>query len=216
MEADQEPSVALWGAVTPRRILRSLPITVAVVWALAWLFASNGIRYEDVFELHLLNPATYTLTMLFHSDWAHFSGNMDLWLPAGVALTLLTSNRHVLLIIVTAHGLAQIVGIATGQLGVGFSSAALAAIAAVLVRATGIALQNASDETLQAVVAGVLTLVSTCFLLIAIFAGANTTIAHFHHFFGLLFGGAIEAMYVFQRYGEERDESASPRGYVGR
>lgn len=81
-----------------RRLVGSVPVTVLGIALVSGLLAAGGIRFDDVFELSLLNPFVYTTNMLFHSDWGHYAGNMWLWIPFGVLLTWLTSNRHVLML----------------------------------------------------------------------------------------------------------------------
>jgi membrane associated rhomboid family serine protease len=185
-----------------------VPVTVIAVAAVSGVLAANGVRFTDVFATGgietMFNPFVYTANMLFHDDWAHYASNMRYWLPFGVVLTLLSSNRHVLWVAIVSHALASAVGMAIGQLGVGTSTAVLAVAGATLVRATGYAMQNASMDSLQTVIAGVLVPFLAAFFLIMVFAGPSP-IGHFAHFLGFLFGGAIEAMYVFDDHDSDAD-----------
>jgi len=203
-----------------RRVVGYVPVTVVGVAVVSGVLAANGVRFDEVFRVGglatLFNPFTYTVNMLFHSDWGHYAGNMWLWIPIGFVCTWLTSNRHVLLLVVTVNVLTSVAAIAVLQAGVGMSAVVLGVGAAVLVRATGMALQNASLETVQTVVAGLMTPLATGFLLVMILAGPRQ-IGDFAHFLGFLFGGAIEAIYVFSEHDTDSggDERRVPK-HVGR
>jgi len=197
------------------RLVGYVPVTVVAIALLCWALAANGVRFEDVFRLRLWNPLVYVLNGVFHSDWGHFAGNMRLWIPLGAVLTWLTSNRHVLGLAVTAQVLATVVSLAIGQFGVGLSAVVLAVGAATLVKATGVAMGDASATAVQITVAGVFAPALVGFLLVAILAGPATEIGHFAHFFGFLYGGAIEAMYVFSAAQPEDDGRRIPE-HLGR
>ncbi|AWB27931.1 rhomboid family intramembrane serine protease [Halococcoides cellulosivorans] len=180
------------------RALGYVPITVGLVVATSALFLWGGVTDTavDVSLVTFLNPLWYMLSMVVHDGWAHFSGNMVLFVPFGVLLTWLTSNRHVALVVGVSHGLSNVVWVGTvvGP-AIGSSAAAFGVMAAALVRAVGIALQRQSVETRQtAIVATIVPLLGGLFA-IAVAAGASP-IAHFAHFFAFLFGGATEAIYV--------------------
>ncbi|MEY7848580.1 hypothetical protein AB7C87_05175 [Natrarchaeobius sp. A-rgal3] len=197
-----------------------VPWTAIAVAMVCTILAVNGIWRVHVFPdpsfiQVVLNPFYYVSNMFVHSDWAHYSGNVQLWLPFAAVLAWLTSDKHVLAIAVTANVLATVIALAMGQIGFGLSSTVLAVAAATLVRSTGYAMQNASTETLQAAVAGALVPVAGAFLFIFVLAGGSTNIGHFHHFLGFLFGGAIEIMYVLGEREREDRVRDIPRG-IGR
>ncbi|MFC7077229.1 hypothetical protein [Haloarcula halophila] len=201
-----------WSA---RRILYQLPVTVLAIAGIGWLLVSNGIDFTDVFHVGgagtLFNPFVYTVNVLFHDDWAHYAGNMRLWLPFGILLTLMTSNRHVLGLVVVTNFLTILVAITIEGPGVGISHVVLGVAAATLVRSAGYAFQNASTALLQYVIAGLLIPTAGGLLLVMILAGPRW-IGDFHHFLGFLFGGAIESIYVFgDRETEQESERAIPR-----
>lgn len=177
-------------------LVRFVPLTTVAVAFVCWVLAANRVRFHQVFVLHPLNPFAYVFNAVFHEDWTHFANNMRLWIPFGVVLTWLTSNRHLLVVALTAHVLASFVSFAIGQVGVGLSVAVFGIAAATLVRSVAWAFTDSSMETLQAGLVGVFAPLAVGFLLVSILAGGNTPIAHFGHFFGFLFGGAIEAIYV--------------------
>lgn len=183
-----------------RRVLRTVrpyvPVSVLVIAAVSGALVLAGLEYRDLFAGSPLNPLYYVTNMVFHDGWEHYTNNMRLLVPFGVILTWYTSDRHVLGLALTAHILANIIAAASGQIGAGASSMALAVVAATLVRATGHALEGAPTETLQTAITGVFGPLVVGFLLIVVVVGGAGDIAHVHHFFGFLYGGAIEAMYV--------------------
>lgn len=204
----------LLGDVEPGTVVRAaagvVPVTVLAIAAASWVLAAAEVRFGDVFGPHPLNPLVYLLNMLFHSDWGHFAGNVRLWLPLGAVFTWLTGDRHVLTVVVTSQVLASVVSSALLQFGAGLSVAVFAVAAAALVRATGIALQEASTETLQVAVTGVFVPPLVGFLLVALLLGGPGGVGHFDHFLGFLFGGATEALYVLSAYGESEPDRSVP------
>ena len=186
-----------------RRVVGYVPVTVLGIALISGVLAAEGVRFQEVFEVGglwtLFNPFNYTVNMLFHSDWGHYAGNMRLWLPFGVLMTWLTSNRHVLWLVVGVNVSTSVGAMAVLQAGVGMSAVVFGIGAAILVRATGDAMRDQSLETVQAVVLGLMTPLAMGFLLIMVLAGPRV-IGDFAHFLGFLFGGAIEAMYVFDEH----------------
>jgi len=203
------------GEVTPRRVgkavLSNLPVTVGGFALIAWWLADSGIYFDPArFDATvLLNPLNYFMSMFLHADWGHFAGNMQFWLVFGTILTVMTSNRHVLLVAVVPHLLTHIVGVFMFRFGVGMSVVVFAVIAATLVRATSYALQNASLESLQAAIAGVLAPLLGLLFIVVLVAGGGR-IGHFDHFLGFLFGGAIEAISVVSSHESHRTERSIP------
>jgi len=193
-------------------LLGHVPVTVTVVVGVSWLFLASGLDGGQVDHsvVTLLNPLWYVTSMFVHADAAHFQGNVTLIVPFGVVLTLFTSNRHVLLVMVVPHVLGNILRVVVAPaFAYGASGAAFALVAATLVRSAGYAMDNASTESLGTVLVGLLTPFLLFFLLIAIVAGASP-IAHFIHFFAFLFGGATEAMYVLGEHDDGEDERRVP------
>lgn len=185
-------------------LLEYIPMTVLCIAALSYYAERNGIRRDDLYSLHDLSlvrlafdPFYHAATVVVHSGWQHFSGNMLFFVPLGILLTWLTSNRHVLLVIVATVVPTNFVAGAAGQFGFGASTAVFGLFAAVLVRSAGYAFQDASANTLQDVVATLLILGGTAFFAVFILAGGRTEIGHFAHFLGFLFGGAVESLYIF-------------------
>jgi len=200
---------------------RYVPLTAIGVALICWLFAAGGIRIYDVISADppsLWNPFAYVLPMFFHFNWEHFIGNIRLWIPFAIVFTLLTSDRHLLGLAVTVNVLTVITGLAVGEYGVGLSSVVFGVIAATLVRSVGIAMQDASMETLQTMLVVVFTPAMVGFFLLAIVnpgAAGLSNVAHFSHLFGFLFGGAIEAIYVLEGHEEDGEREREIPKYVG-
>mgnify|MGYP000368565422 CR=1 FL=1 len=176
----------------------NVPVVVVGVALVCWGLASNGVYVDrSVGTGVVLNPLSYLTSMVLHFHWAHFASNMRWWLPVGVVFTLLTSNRHVLLVAVAAHLSTQIVSSGLLRFVSGLSVVVFAVLTATLVRSIGVAFQNHSTETLQNALAVLLIPVLAGVFLIVIVVGPSW-VGHLEHFFGALFGAAIESMYVLR------------------
>lgn len=174
----------------------NVPIVVAAVAGICWLFAATGLYVDGNWGSGvMLNPFNYLLSMVLHFDWGHFASNMWWWIPIGIVFTLLTSNRHLLLVALVSHLLTQIVSNGLFRFVSGLSVAVFAILTATLVRSIGYAFQNQSAEALQTALALLLVPALVGVFLIVIIAGPSQ-IGHLEHFFGALFGAAIETIYV--------------------
>lgn len=154
----------------------------------------------------MFNPLYHVASLFFHENWAHYESNVLLLVPLGVLLTVLTSDRHVLLVVLTSHVLASVVTTAT-QLGfgIGTSAAVMAVAAAALVRLVGESFEGVSAAALQSAVVGMLAPFLVALYVLVVLLGGGP-VGHLAHFLGFLFGGAIEAMYVFdERHRGTRD-----------
>lgn len=121
---------------------------------------------------------------------------MQLLVPLGVVLTLLTNNRHVFGIVATAHVLVSALRVVLSPtVTVGAGGAMFAVVAAVLIRSIGFVMRNRSKEAIQLAIAGVFGPAIIVFLFVAVLDEASRT-AHFIHFFGFLFGGTVETAFV--------------------
>lgn len=190
-------------------VLSNAPLVVGAIAFVCWGLAVSGIYAEagGGGAGVLLNPLNYLLTMVLHSDWGHFLSNMRLWIPVGIVFTLLTSNRHVLLVAVVAHVTTQIVSSGLLRFGTGLSVAVFAILMATLVRSIGYAFQNHSMEALQnALAIGLIPMLAGVFLIVVL-AGPSD-IGHLEHFLGALFGCAIESIYVLSEHETASTESS--------
>jgi membrane associated rhomboid family serine protease len=188
-----------------------LPLTIGAFVALTWLLLELEVSMVDLGALPpAIDPFSLLSGLVLHSDAQHFQNNMRLLVPFGIVLTLLTNNRHVLGIILVSHLLsAMLYGVVSGPV-IGSSGAVFGLTAATLVRSIGEGLQNASVETLQTVIYGMLAPFLTVLLVVAIF-NIPPGIAHFGHFFGFLFGAAYEAIVVFRQHETEGQEQQVTR-----
>jgi membrane associated rhomboid family serine protease len=198
-DADTGVKVNLETMVTA---FRFVPVTVGAVAVLGWMLVTNGVQYTDLFTYGRFDPFRYLARMLFHTDFEHFLGNLRLWVAFGVVFTFLTNNRHVLGVVVVAEFLATVVG--TG-VGVGLSGAVLAVAGALLVQATAMAVGDVPTGTLLAAFIGAFVPVAVAFLSLAVFVGGAGNVDHFAHFYGLMFGGATEAVVVLAGHDPDGD-----------
>ncbi len=184
-------------------VLGYLPITVVGFAALTgWLHASGVEYYPDGYVfVDLFNPLVYVGSLFFHADWTHYWGNMAFLLPFGVLLTWLTSNRHVLVVMVVSHFAASVAIMAAfltmglPVFGVGSSLAVFSVIGAAVVAGAGTLRdrKGMSDK-----VVGVTLALLTVFYLVNV-------LLHMGHAFGLLFGAVLESFYVLGGDDEEMD-----------
>lgn len=197
----------------PEMSLSNVPFVVGGFVFVSWLLASNGVYVDgDWGSGVMFNPVNYVLSIFMHFDWEHFASNMRLWVPIGVVFTLLTSNRHVLVVAVVAHVLTQIASSGLFRFVSGLSVVVFAVLTASLVRSIGYAFQNKSMETLQNAILILLIPVLTGVFLIVILAGPSE-IGHFEHFLGALFGAAVESIYVFDDHESPTTDSSVPERF---
>ena len=193
--------------ISLRRAVGYVPVTMLGVFLACSALAVAGIFHAEVRDLFLggtvlFNPLVYTINIFFHGDWGHYAGNMTLWVPFATLLTWLTSNRHVLLVVVTVNFMTVVTAIFIEGVGLGLSHVVLGVGAAALVRSIDYAFADTSPEGIQTLVVGIMSPLAVGFFLVMVLAGPRL-IADFYHFLGFLFGSAIEAMYVFS--GRESD-----------
>jgi len=184
----------------PRWLLSNTPVVVGLFVVIQWHITTNGIEFYDVFGSSPLNPFVYTANMFFHAGgWSHYTGNMRLWIPFGVLLTWFTSNRHLLGFAFAVNFMTTIIAVFIEGLGLGMSHVVFGVIAATLVQAVGLGLRSGSTELLQIGITVPLAFGVVGFFIVMVFAGPRL-IADFYHLLGFMFGGAIEAMYVFEAH----------------
>ena len=178
-----------------------LPITViAFAVFTGWLHASSVGYFPDGYSIvDLLHPMAYIGSLFFHEDWAHYRGNMLFFLPFGLLLTWLTSNRHVILVMLVSHLLASVfvviayLALGVAMFGVGSSLAVFGIMGATVIAAAG-ALRDRNNMSNK--------VVGYALALVAVFYILNVFI-HLGHAFGLMFGAFLESVYVLG--GDEED-----------
>jgi membrane associated rhomboid family serine protease len=193
-----------------------VPVTILIIGGVAGWLASNG-HYANTDSIvtvfpRILNPLYYFESLLLHTDWNHYRGNMTTlgFVPVGVLLTYLTSNRHVLGVVLMSQFLAVFVyGIGMWSVVYGSSPAAFGLWGATVVGLAGLAGQNHSSTGLGVLLLGIMVPFGGVLLLISV-SDAGSGIAHFTHLLGFVFGGAYEAIYVFSE--RERERAAAETG----
>jgi membrane associated rhomboid family serine protease len=185
--------------VETRRLVRSLPVTVAAFAAVSGVLVVLDVPQFGIPGLPgSRDPVGMMSSAIFHEGMGHYRGNMlYAFVPFGVVLTLLTDNRHVLGVIVVAHGVPAVLLGWLGWLGVGSSIAAFGVLAATLVRSVGLAMQEESDATFGVMVVGLLApFLATLWLLVLI--GVPSEISHTGHFLGFLCGAGYESAAILR------------------
>lgn len=206
LSTDRLPLV---GAV--RRVPWSvLPVTTVVFAVFCWLLLELGVEPLDLAGVSpAYDPLSVLSGMVLHSGPDHYWGNMRLLVPFGIVLTLLSNNRHVLAVILVSHVPAAMVYGLVGGTVVGSSGVAFGIAAATLVRSVGAGLQDASVETLQTTILGLLTPFVASLLVVAVF-DVPPGIAHFGHVFGFVFGAGYESAVVLAGHRDDTEHKRPP------
>ncbi|MES3517438.1 MAG: rhomboid family intramembrane serine protease [Natronomonas sp.] len=177
-----------------RRSLRRFPVTVPLIAVVGGLLVGTGITVSDVFQQPSpFNPLLHLGTLVFHNGVSHYVENMLLFVPLGVGLTLLSSDRHAFVVIVGAHVSGSFLTALLADGGTGSSIAVFALIAALFLRATDRIEAEQSVGVPWFVVVGVLPAVFG----VVLFGSGG--IGHPGHLLGYLFGWAIEAGTLWRR-----------------
>lgn len=196
-----------WSALLASGYWSYLPVTVAAFAAVGWVLVVLDVpQFQIPFLPSLWDPLELLSSMLFHEGMGHYRGNMlYAFVPFGVVLTLLTSNRHVLGVVLVSHGVPALLLGWLGWLGVGSSIAAFGVLSATLVRSVGLATQNESDATVLATAFGLLVpFLATLWLLALI--NVPPDISHVGHFLGFLCGAGYESASVLVERARQRSE----------
>ena len=189
-----------------RSLLRKkFPLTVLAIAVVGWLLISNGVYFEDVFgaDPSPWNPLTHVVNAVFHVDTGHYRGNVLFLVPAGILMTLLTTDEHVFGLALFSHAIGSLLYGVGGGVVVGSSGVVFALFAGLIVRSTGDAMADESTETLLAITLGLLAPFAIVLygLVIAIDFGR---VAHMGHFMAFAFGAIYE--FAFVAVGHARGE----------
>jgi|GEM_PF-5112766 len=180
-----------------------LPVTVLAIFCISLLATVARARpvmaaTDSLLAVPLNLLPLYTLNMFMHGDLLHFLGNMFMFVCFGGALTVLTSNRHVLGVVLAAHVPASMwLHLGEGLVVIGSSLALAGVIAATTVRAVAIALGAVDrSDPIDTVLGGTFALA-----VLAVFGFLSLSGLYYlrifdHHFGGWVFGGLAELAWL--------------------
>ena len=190
--------------------LRNLPVTVVVIAVVSGVFAHLGFdTYPQDFSTfpYLLDPLYYIVTIFMHSGTSHYLANMYFFVPAGILLTYLTSNRKVLYVVLVSHlptaAFSATIGLAT----VGGGAAAYGLLAALLVRATWFSAEDYSGAVRVASSVGVVVLAGIALVSLVLAAGGSQ-MTYVIPVSGFILGGTFESLRVLYAFGYAEPESS--------
>jgi len=171
--------------------LGDVPIVVAVVAAASGWLVTKGIEPPPYPPEALINPIQYVVVLFTHEGWSQYVASMYFFIPGGIILTYITSNKNALGVIVASHIFAVLSCGAWLDMAVfGTTAAAYGLLAATIVGATHLGTENYSKRVQIAVPVGVL--VISTFGLIAV----TQTSEHAQVLMGFVFGGSFQSARV--------------------
>lgn len=181
-----------------------VPIAVLGIVCVSFLFTLIGARPRlapgGSPAAFMLNATqTYVLNMFMHAGLLHFLANMFLLVLFGGALTMLSSNRHVLYVAFTSHVLASIwLDVGRGLLGIGSSLAVAGIIAATIVRAAAAVVGTGTDNPIDRLLGGTLALLVLSLFGLLSLTGMLYLPIFDHHFGGWVFGALAELGWLWR------------------
>jgi membrane associated rhomboid family serine protease len=193
------------GSSRGREWPRKVPFTVTIVAAFSGLFTLRGISTYppdfSAFPYHL-DPLYYVATLFIHSGASHYLANMYFFVPAGLILAYLTSNRRVSQVVLVSHLPTAFVCSLLGLSVIGAGAAAYGLLAAVLVHATWYCAGSYSGTVRVTSSIGVLALAALA--LVVATGGALT--AYIIPVSGFVLGGTYESWRILHKFGHEEDD----------
>jgi hypothetical protein len=200
-------TVETWG---PRKtaffVLSNVPLFAVAFALISFLFASNSVftRFETFQFGTIIDPVRLTYTMFLSRGWETFVWNLLLWLPFGIALTLMTNNRHVLAVSVGSYVLTQVLLICIVCNGYGMNVVLFAVVAGTLSRGVGFLLRNQPRSVLENGLVGI-----AAIGILAVFVFEFGTGGSFiGNTSGFAFGAGIEILWVIRDYGRSTSDRA--------
>lgn len=146
-------------------------------------------------RLALIDPTVYIVSLLLHESWSAYVGSMYFFLPAGVLLTYMTTNRSVLGVVVVSHvSTVLLTGLSFDMTFAGTTAAAYGLLAANITRATRIGTEKYSERTQRGAPLG--TLVIATLGLFMLTTTSDFALRYTPLLIGFVFGGAFEASRV--------------------
>lgn len=188
-----------------RAWLRRVPFTVIVVVAVSGWFASKGVsgypRGLSSLPFHL-DPLYYVGTLFIHSGVPHYLTNMYFFVPAGIILAYLTSDRKVFYVVLVSHLPTALVCSLLGLTVIGTGAAAYGLLAAVLVHATW-SYSSGFSGTARVIPSICVVLLAAAALIVAT---GGALVAYIIPVSGFVLGGAYESWRIIHKFGHEDEE----------
>ena len=156
-------------ASTDTAVWDYLPVTVLTVFVVAGGFTLAGIQLVRIPAfgvwgplVSLVNFATaHVLSLFIHGSLSHYLGNMVLFLLFGGVLTVLSSDEHVLGIVLASHVPVSILfPILYSAYGVGTSLAVAGMIPATAVRAVAFVTGRVDADPIKAILGGAIAVIA--------------------------------------------------------
>jgi len=178
----------------------NVPIVVGLIAAASgWLVLEYGVYTADFSREVLVSPFYYVTTLFLHRGWAEYVASMYFFVPAGVSLTYMTSNKNVLAVVFGSHAFAALVsGFWMGLAVTGTAAAAYGLLSATMVRAARIYAEGFSSMTRMLAPAGLL-VVATFGLLSVTESAVYSPVL-----MGFVFGGSFEGTRAILGKGSSR------------
>jgi len=194
-----------------------LPITIAVVAGLSgWVAFETGVSTDYINELALVNPMHYGISLFLHDTASDYITSMYFFVPAGVFLTYMTSNREVLGVVAVSHVFAVMLGGMSFGLEVyGTAAAAFGILAATVVRGTKLGTEGYSEVTQRASPVGVFVVGALGLFMIA--TASDAMRQQTPYLIGFAFGGSFETVRVLAEtrgIGDTDEESKEDGRYI--
>jgi membrane associated rhomboid family serine protease len=173
----------------------NIPIVVTVIAGLSGyiIFEHGGYTGNEISGefVTFLNPAHYLVSLFIHENWSQYISSMYFFVPAGVVLTYITSNKNVLAVIGASHIFAVLsCGVWLNLAVSGTTAAAYGLLAATLVSAVHIYAEGYSRKVQVVAPVGIL-IISTLGLI-----SVTETVGYAQVLMGFIFGGSFEGARV--------------------
>lgn len=171
--------------------LGDIPMVVVLIAAVSGWMASVGISTETYPQEALIKPIHYAVVLFSHEGWSQYVASMYFFIPGGVVLTYITSNKNALGVIAASHICAVLsCGVWLEMAVFGTTAAAYGLLAATIVAATHIGTGNYSEKVQVGV--PIVVLIVSAFGLVAV----TQTSEHAQVLMGFVFGGSFQGIQV--------------------
>ena len=171
--------------------LGDVPIVVVLIAAVSGWMAYVGITPRTYTSGALINPVQYTITLFTHEGWSQYVASMYFFVPGGIALTYITTNKNALGVIAASHICAVLSCGAWLDMAVfGTTAAAYGLLAATIVAAVHVYTDDYSEKVQVGVPIAVL--IVSAFALAAV----TQTSEHAQVLMGFVFGGSFQGIQV--------------------